>query len=73
MSILIDKLPLCSLLAYFIRHNLSCYLIYFIHVCHLVGLPVALGSIACFVILRLDALLKSVTTNMVVFSTCMLL
>ena len=53
VSILIDRLLLCSFLAYFIRHRLSSYLIYFIHVCHPVALPVALGSIACFVILCL--------------------
>ena len=33
--------------------RLSSYLIYFVHICHPVALPVALGLIACFVILCL--------------------
>lgn len=52
-SVNFNRQLLCSFLAYFIRHRLSSYLIYFVHICHPVALPVALGLIACFVILCL--------------------
>ena len=51
VSILIDSCYAVSWLI--LLGRLSSYLIYFVHICHPVALPVALGLIACFVILCL--------------------